>query len=69
MKGILIGTGASWSTYSPVGARRHGIQEFDDSVRELERKVGVVVGRIGWLGFKQWLNGEVDYEEDWNNRE
>jgi len=69
MKGILIGTGASWSTYSPFGARRHGIPEFDDSVRELERKVGVVVGRIGWLGFKQWLNGEVDYEEDWNNRE
>lgn len=66
MEGKLIGTGASCSdlTYSPVGARPHTIRGFDDSVRDLERKVTVVVGRIGWFGFKQCLDGEVDYEED-----
>lgn len=71
MRGILIGTDASYIdlTYNRFGARPHEVEEIDHSFRELVRKVGVVVGRIGWFGFKQWLNGEVDYEEDWNNRE
>lgn len=71
MEGILIGTGASCIdlTHSPLEARPYTIQPFEGIVRGLERKVTVVVGKIGWLGFKQWLGGEIDYDEDWNDRE
>jgi len=71
MKGILIGTGSACSdlTFRLNGAAPHSIHELSDSVFELEQKVDVVVGTLGWFGFKQWLNGEVDYEEDWNSRE
>ena len=70
LKGILPNDAAFYRDhiYLPSGAAADMLRS-SNGVMDGERKGRLVVDRTGWLQFKQWVNGEVDFEEDWNDPE
>ena len=71
LEGILLNDVTFYRNYifRPSGAAADMLQIFKGSLMDVERKGRLVVDRTGWLQFMQWVNGEVDFEEDWNDPE